>query len=556
MHIVPLGGFEETGGRNCLVVEYKGSVVLMDAGLMFPEEDMPGVDYIIPDIAPLRGMERNVVGILLTHAHRDHIGALPHLLPRLGNPPVYGAPFTTRLVQKLMGEFPDLPKVKSVELQAGSTIRVGPFEIQTVHELHSIPDALGIAVRTPAGSILNTGDFRLDPDPVHDRQTDINAIRRIGEKGVTVLFAESTGADKPGQGISERTVLENLEKIFRASEGRIFVSLNSSMLNRIQQLLGLASDYGRRVVVEGFSLRTNIEIARVMRYIDMPKGLIVLAEQSVKLSPGKVLVLCTGAQAEEGSVLMRIVSYEHKNLRIEPGDTVVFSSSVIPGNERSIEGLKDYLARQGAEIYHNQTMDIHASGHPRQEDLKEILRAVQPEFFVPHHGNYFSRMLHGRLAQEVGLPKDRIILPKSNGQVIEVRPHKATLTNTVLLTNYIMVDGLGVGDVGEVVLRDRQILADEGMVIAIIRIARRTGELVGHPDIISRGFVYMKEQGKLLDDMKRKIRETVGRTRRPEERENPPNEAYLKRKLRDDLGQFLFQKTQRRPMILPLLIEV
>lgn len=556
MHVVPLGGFEETGGRNCLAVEYKGQVLLMDAGVMFPEEDMPGVDYIIPDIEPLRGLERNVLAVLVTHAHRDHIGALAHILPRLGNPPVYGSPFSTKLVQKQHADFPENPKPRTIELRAGSTVRIGPFEIETVHELHSIPDALGIAIRTPAGTILNTGDWRLDPDPVHDRKTDLESLQRIGQRGVTALFADSTGADKPGQGISERTVFENLEKLFRSAEGRIFASLNSSMLNRIQQLLELAAMYRRNVIIEGFSMRTNVEIAQELKYINVPKGLIISAEQSHRLPPARVLVLCTGAQAEERSALMRIVNREHRSLRIEPGDTVIFSSSVIPGNERAIENLKDYLARQGAEIYHNQTMDIHASGHPRQEDLKEMLRTVQPEFFVPHHGNYFNRMLHGKIAQEIGIPKDRVMLPKSNGQVLEIRPHRVTLTQTVLPVNYIMVDGLGVGDVGEVVLRDRQILADEGIVIAIIKMAHRTGELVGQPDIISRGFVYMKDQRKLLDDTKGKIREIFSKTQRKNGDASVPNEVYIKTRIRDDLGQFLFQKTQRRPMIIPLLIEV
>lgn len=556
MHVVPLGGFEETGGRNCLVVEYKGNVLLMDAGIMFPEEDMPGVDYIIPDISSLRGLEKNVLGILLTHAHRDHIGALPHLLPRLGNPPVYGAPFALRLIQKQHADFPDNPKPRTVELRAGSSTRIGPFEIEAVHELHSIPDALGIAIRTPAGTVFNNGDYRLDPDPVHDRQTDLEHLQRIGKKGVTAMLAESTGADRPGRGISERTVLANLDKVFAASSGRMFASLNSAMMNRIQQLIELAGKYRRNVVVEGFSLRTNIEIARELKYLEVPRGMLITAEQSQRLPPGRILVLCTGAQAEERSALMRIVHREHRTLAVEPGDAVIFSSSVIPGNERAIENLKDFLARQGAEVYHNQTMDVHASGHPSQEDIKDMIRAVRPEHFIPHHGNYFNRMLHGRLAIAEGIPRDHVILPKQNGQVIEIRPHRVTLTNTVLATNYIMVDGLGVGDVGEVVLRDRQILADEGIVIAMIKMAHRTGELIGQPDIVSRGFVYMKEQRRLLDETKKKIRDIFAKTRRTNGGASVPNEAYLKAKIRDDLGQFLFQKTQRRPMIIPLLIEV
>lgn len=556
MHVVPLGGFEETGGLNCLAVEYKGKVLLMDAGVMFPEEDMPGVDYIIPDITPIRGLERNVVGVLVTHGHRDHIGALAHILPRLGNPPVYGAPFAMRLVQKQHNDFPENPKPKTAELKAGDRTRIGPFEIEAIHELHSIPDALGIVIRTPAGTLFNNGDYRIDPDPVHDRQTDLAALRRIGDRGVTAMLAESTGADRPGRGLSERTVLETLDKIFAVSRGRIFASLNSAMINRIQQLFGLAVKYRRNVVIEGFSLRTNTEIAQQLKYLTVPKGLITPAEQSNRLPPDRVLVLCTGAQAEERSVLIRIVNREHRTLAIEPGDTIIFSSSVIPGNERAIENLKDFLARQGAEIYHSATMDIHASGHPSQEDMKDMIRAVRPEYFIPHHGNYFNRMLHGRLAQEEGIPKDRIVLPKQNGQVIEIRPHRVTLTSTVLPVNYIMVDGLGVGDVGEVVLRDRQILADEGIVIAIVKMAHRTGELVGQPDIITRGFVYAKGQGKLLDETKQKICEILKRAQRTNGNASLPNEAYVKGEIRERLGQFLFQKTERRPMIIPLLIEV
>jgi ribonuclease J len=302
-------------------------------------------------------------------------------------------------------------------------------------------------------------------------------------------------------------------------------------------------------------MRTSVEIARELKYIEVPKDTIISAEESNKLPPSKVLILCTGAQAEEQAVLMRIVSKEHRSLEIQPGDAVVFSSSAIPGNERAIGNLKDYLARQGADVYHNQMMDVHSSGHACQEDLKAMLRLVKPEFFIPAYGDFYHRKIHGKLAEETGIPNDHVLYA-DNGHVIEVRPHDVRITKERYPVNYIMVDGLGVGDLSEVVIRDRQILASDGMVVAIIKMVHRTGELIGKPDIVSRGFVYMKEQRALIGEVEQKIRDILKKTQQKNGSASPPNEAYIKAKLRDDLGQFLYTKTQRRPMIIPLLIEV
>ncbi len=556
LRVIPIGGFDETGARNSIAFEYRNDIIIVDAGIMFPEADMPGVDYIIPDVSLLRGRERDIRAILITHAHLDHIGALPHILPRIGNPPIYGSLFTTKFVQKRYADFPGIAKPILQEIKAGDVFRVGQFEVEAFHEQHSVPDAVGYVIRTPAGTMLTTGDWKFDPNPVHDKPAAREHINEIGRKGVTLLFGDSTGADKPGATIPEQKVVEAFDKIFRITSGRIIASTTGSNVRRIQQLMTLAVKYNRRVAIEGFSMRTSVDIARELKYIDIPKETIISSEESNRLPPSKVLVLCTGAQAEEQAVLMRIVNKEHRSLSIQPGDAIIFSSSAIPGNERAIENLKNYLAQQGAEVYHNQMMDVHSSGHGKQDDLREMLRMVRAKYFVPAYGDFYHRKEHGKLAIEVGYPKENVLYP-DNGQVMEVTPEKTIVTNERYPINYIMVDGLGVGDLSEVVLRDRQILASDGIVVPIIKMAHRTGEIVGKPDIISRGFVYMREQKTLIYETEQKIREIMSRVQvKDPNQASPPNEMYIKGKLRDDLGKFLFQKTERRPMIIPLLIEV
>jgi len=555
MRVIPIGGFDETGARNCMAIEYKRDIIVIDAGLMFPEEDMPGIDYIIPDISMLRGRERDIRGIFITHAHLDHMGALPHILPRIGNPPVYSSLFTSKLIQKKHLDFPNQAKPITQEVKAGDILRLGNFEIEALHAQHSVPDAIGLVVRTPSGTVFITGDWKFDSDPVHDAPTPRAHITKLGLSGITVMFGDSTNSNVPGGTITEQAVMDSLDKIFNDTTGRIIASTTGSNVRRIQQMLTLAVKHQRKVAIEGFSMRTAVEIAQELKYIEVPKGTIISSEETNNLPPSKVLIICTGAQAEEQAVLMRIVNKEHRTLEIQPGDAVVFSSSSIPGNERAIGHLKDYLARQGAEVYHNQMMDVHSSGHGKQEDLKEMLGMIKPEFFIPAYGDFYHRKVHGRLAQDIGIPKEKILYP-DNGQVIEVRPHDVRVTNERFPINYIMVDGLGVGDLADVVLRDRQILSSDGIIVVIVKMAHQNGEMLGKADIVSRGFVYMKEQKALIDETQKKIQEILGKTKSKEQYATPPNEAYIKAKLRDDLGQFLFNKTQRRPMIIPLLIEI
>lgn len=554
MHLLPLGGLEEIG-RNSAVVEYKGDVVIIDLGLMFPTEEMHGIDYIIPDISPLHGKEKNIKGIIITHAHYDHFGGVPYLLPKLGNPPIFGSEFTMRLVQKRQAEFPQYAKPVVNIVKPREVFRLGHFEIETFHVNHSVPNAFGVVVRTPAGAIAFTGDFKFDNHPVNDAPADEEHIKELGTKGVTLLYGDSTGAEKEGHSLSESIIEGNIDKIFsQHANQRIIAATFSSMIDRLQQMIATAEKYGRKVAVDGFSMKTNVEIAREIGFMKFKKETLITPEQSNKYPPGKVLVLCTGAQGEDNAVLMRIVNKEHRSLELAATDVVIFSSSVIPGNEASVQRVKDQIYKQGAEVYHYKMMDIHSGGHGQREDLVHMIELMQPKYLIPAHGYFSHRAEHAKLAVLHGMNRNNILLP-GNGDVIEITPDKVRLSGEKYEINHVMVDGLGVGDVGNVVLRDRQVLAAEGMVVVIATVDGRTGELVGEPDMISRGFIFIKEQQQLVKDTRRKIQEVILKQAGPRHG-GEPNWTHLKANLRDAIGQFLFQKTERRPMVLPVIVEV
>lgn len=554
MHLLPLGGLEEIG-RNCAVVEYKGDIVIVDVGLMFPTEEMHGIDYIIPDISPLHGKEKNIKGIIVTHAHYDHFGGVPYLLPKLGNPPIFGSEFTMRLVQKRQAEFPQYAKPKVNMVKSREIFRLGHFEIETFHVNHSVPNAFGVVVRTPAGAIAFTGDFKFDNHPVNDQPADEEHIKELGQKGVTLLYGDSTGAEKEGHSLSESIIEGNIDKIFAQHPNqRIIAATFSSMIDRLQQMITTAEKHGRKVAVDGFSMKTNVEIAREIGFMKFKKETLITPEQSNKYPPGKVLVLCTGAQGEDNAVLMRIVNKEHRSLELAATDVVIFSSSVIPGNEASVQRVKDQIYKQGAEVYHYKMMDIHSGGHGQREDLVHMIQLMQPKYLIPAHGYFSHRAEHAKLAVLHGMHRNNILLP-GNGDVVEITPDKVRLSGEKYEINHVMVDGLGVGDVGNVVLRDRQVLASEGMVVVIATVDGRTGELVGEPDMISRGFIFIKEQQQLVKDTRRKIEEVIHQQTGPRHG-GEPNWTHLKSNLRDTIGQFLFQKTERRPMVLPVIVEV
>lgn len=554
MYLLPLGGLEEIG-RNCAAVEYKGDIVIIDIGLMFPTENMYGIDYIIPDISPLAGKEKNVKGVIVTHAHYDHFGGVPHILPKLGNPPIFGSEFTMKLVEKRQAEFPQYAKPKVNIVKPKEKFRLGKFEIETFHVNHSVPNAFGVLVRTPAGSIAFTGDFKFDSNPVNDLPADEEHLKRLGEQGVTVLYTDSTGAEREGHSLSEKVVETNLDKIFEAHAGqRLITATFSSMIDRLQQMISIAEKHGRKVAVDGYSMKTNVAIAKEIGFMDYRPETIITPEESNKLPPGKVLILCTGAQGEDKAVLMRVVNKEHRSLEINAGDVVIFSSSVIPGNEASVQLVKDQIYKQGAEVIHYKMMDIHSGGHGHRDDLQHMINLTQPKFLIPAHGYFSFRAEHAKMAVENGFARSNALLP-ANGEVVEIVDNKARLSGEKYDIQHVMVDGLGVGDVGNVVLRDRQQLASDGMVVVIATVDGRRGEVIGEPDIISRGFIYMKEQRQLVKDTRQNIRDAI-RKHVGKNRAAGINWAHVKSGLRDDVGQFLFQRTERRPMVLPVIVEV
>ena len=555
LRLIPLGGLGEVG-RNMTLLEYKNSILIIDMGFRMPEETMPGIDYIIPDISYLLENKRykNVVGVVITHGHYDHIGAIPYIWNRIGNPPIYAAPLTKGIILKRQDEFKDQPKLDVNEVKDGSKIKLGVFEIEFFKQNHSIPDNMGLLIKTPVGNIVHTSDFKFDNFPVNEKPTDFKKLESIAENGVHLLMCDSTGAEEPGHSLSEKDIFENMDKIFAGAKGRIIMATFSSLINRIQQAITLSEKYNRKVGFIGHSMKSNVEVTKKLGYLKSQKGTLLKKVDEVNNLPdNRVTILCTGAQGEENAGLMKIAMGEHQSIKIKPGDTIVFSSSVIPGNERSVQILKDDFIRQKANVFHYKMMDIHAGGHAQRDEIKEIVNIMKPKFFMPVHGQFSMLFANARLVEdECGYKEDQAILV-DNGNIINVTKDKVFIDNKSISAEYIMVDGLGIGDVGEVVLRDRQMLAKDGIFVIIAVVNRKTGKVQESPDIISRGFVYLKESKDLLYQARKKVIATIERSTTSGQ---VTNWTYIKDTIRNNLGDFLFQKTQRRPMILPVIIEV
>ena len=549
LKIVPLGGLGEVG-KNMTVLEYKDDIIIIDVGLKFPEDNMPGIDLLIPNIEYLEERKDKIRGILITHGHLDHTGAFPYMQEKLGNPPIYTAKLTRGMLIKRHSEFPDLPKPEFHLVTAGDVEKFGDhFKVKFFHVNHNIPDDLALEIQTPVGKIIHTSDFKFDPTPLNEAPTDLEAIKKIGDSGVLVLMSDSTGAENEGSSISEKTIKENLETIFKESKDLIIAGTFASLLNRVQQLVELSEQYGRKVIFDGYSMKSNVEIAKELGYLKIGKGVQIDVNQFNDYDRSKITLIATGAQGEGNAVLMRVANKEHRFIDLRKGDTVVFSSSVIPGNERSVQNLKDALYRMGAHVYHYKMMDIHAGGHAQQEDLTKMLNLIRPKFFIPVHGQYSMMVSHQGLAIDTGIPEKNTIIA-DNGSIMHFTKDKWHFDKKKAPANPIMVDGLGVGDVGSVVLRDRLMLSEDGMFVIITLIDSKTGRLRGSPDIISRGFVYLKENKELLHEVRKRIRYIIDK-----KTTHPINAQYLKDNLRDKIGQYLYQKTQRRPMVLPVIIE-
>ncbi|RJR31394.1 ribonuclease J [Candidatus Parcubacteria bacterium] len=550
LKIIPLGGLEEVG-RNMILFEYGRDIIIVDMGLQFPEEDMPGIDYVIPNISYLKDKIKNIRGVIITHGHYDHIGAIPHLMPRLGNPAIFTARLTAGIIRKRQEEHQNLPKLNIQEVNEHSRIKLGVFNLEFFHLNHNIPDSFGLFIKTPVGNLVHTGDFKLDYNPVYEKPADLNRIAQIGNSGILALMCDSTDAEEPGHQISEKEVGIELEKIFEQAPGRIIIGTFASLLSRVQQIFWIAEKLGKKIMVEGRSMKTNVEIAHELGYLKFKPETLVDEKNFREVPENKLIVLCTGAQGERHAVLMRIANNEHRFIFFKTKDTVIFSSSVVPGNERTVQNLKDTIYKHDARVIHYQMMDIHAGGHAKQEDLKMMIRLVKPQFYIPIEGNHYMLRINGDLGKAVGVPENNIIIGE-NGRIIECQKNSCKLTAKTVPADYVFVDGLGVGDVSQIVLRDRQMMAADGMLVVIATIYKKTGALVQNPDLISRGFVYLKENKKLIEQIRSKAKKIM----HDSDTKSPAFESYIKDKIRNDIGQFIYSKTKRRPMILPVLIEV
>lgn len=551
LKLIPLGGLEEIG-RNMSFLEYKDEIVIIDMGIQFPEEETPGIDFIIPNTTYLETKKKNIKGLILTHGHFDHIGAIPYLIGKIGNPIIYATGMTKAIALKHQNDFRDAPKLNINKVDSGDIVKIGNyFTAEFFGVDHTIPDTAGVILKTPVGNIVHFADFRIDYD-VDGKPRDLSDYQRIGRMGVHTLMIDSTNADEPGRSISEKIVEKNLEDLFKKTEGRIIITLFSTLLTRIDEILKIADRIGRKVAITGRSMKENIELAQNLGYIKPAKGLIIPIEEISKHKDSKIMIFTTGSQGQTNSGLMKILTGENRHIKIKSGDMVIFSSSAVPGNERSIQNIKDGLCRQGADVYTSELIDIHASGHAPAEDLKTVIKLIEPQFLLPIHGHYFKRAANAKLGAELGISKDHLML-MDNGQIAELHKNSFKITKETVPAYYVMVDGLGVGDVSEVVLRDRKLMSADGMFVIIAVVDSQTGKIKGEPDIISRGFIYMKESKELLGQSRKKIKEIISKT---VVSGSELNWIYTRNNLRDKIGQFLYSKTKRRPMILPVIVEI
>lgn len=546
LQIIPLGGLGEIG-KNMMVVRYQDSIVVIDSGLMFPEEELLGIDIVIPDISYLVENKDKVKAIILTHGHEDHVGSLPYVLKEI-NAPVYGSRLTLGLVEAKLKEY----SIKSimVPVKPRDLLNIGPFEIEFIRVSHSIPDSLAVAIHTPIGVVLHTGDIKLDQTTVDGELVDFRKFAELGEKGVLVMMSDSTNADRPGYTPSERVVGETFEELFRRCDGRIIITTFASNVHRIQQAINTSNRYGRKIALVGRSLINNVTIARELGYIEIPQGMLIEMEDINRYSPNQLVIVTTGSQGEPMSALTRMAMADHRWVSIQAGDTVIISATPIPGNEKLVARTVDLLFRQGAEVIYEKTTGVHVSGHASQEELKILINLVRPRYFIPVHGEYRHLMRHARIAESLGIPRSRIFVAE-NGQIIEVGKKKATLAGKVT-AGRVLVDGLGVGDVGNIVLRDRKQLSQDGIIIVVVTINRDTGAVIAGPDIVSRGFVYVRESEQLIDEAKDKVREALVAC----EQRNVTEWATIKSVVRDVLSKYLYEQTRRRPMIMPIIMEV
>lgn len=546
--MIPLGGLGEIG-KNMWVIRYKDEILVIDTGLMFPDEDMLGIDLVIPDITYLMENRDKVVGIILTHGHEDHIGALPYVIRQL-NVPVYGSRLTLGLAEAKLKEHGLDRKTQLIPVHAGSTMKIGCFKVDFINVNHSIAGVLALAIHTPVGTIVHTADFKIDHTPVEGEPLDFRKFAELGDSGVLVLLSDSTNVEREGYTISEKVLAEKFEELFHRAEGRLIVATFASNIHRVQQVVNAAMLHGRKVAFVGRSMVNVVSIARELGYLQIPEGIEVDLDDLDRLSPHEVALVTTGSQGEPLSALSRMAMAEHRKISIRPGDTVIISASAIPGNEKLIARTINHLFKQGARVIYETLTGVHVSGHARQEELKMMLNLVKPKFFIPVHGEYRHLVQHARLAQELGMPSENVFIAE-NGDVLEFTARTGRMAGRVT-AGRIFVDGLGVGDVGNVVLRDRKQLSQDGILIAVITMDRENGQVLAGPDIISRGFVYVRESEALMEEVRIKVKEALEKC----QTQGNNDWSFMKSQIRETLSRFLYERTKRRPMILPIITEV
>lgn len=552
LKIYPLGGQEEVG-RNCTVFEYDEDIIILDMGLQFSDEDMPGIDYIIPNVSSLRGKERNIRGVIFSHGHLDHIGAAPILLEQLGNPPIIGRQLTLAMIKHRQEDYKrgTTKNLKTINITSlDQKIRLGKFNVSFFPVEHSIIDAVGVILQTPHGTVIHPGDWLMEDNPMNGQPLDYSHLSQLPSP--RILMLESLGVTYSKERTPIRTTLANLEQIIREASGRVIIGTFASQLERITFLLAYCAKIGKKVALDGYSMKLNVRIAQELGYIPAHKEILIPIEDIHKYPENQIVIICTGAQGEPNAVFSRIVNGNHRSVTIQKSDVVIFSSSVIPGNERSVQKVKDQIYRLSDHVIHDSIMDVHSGGHANIDDIANILHQIKPDYFLPVYANHYMLVEAKKLALREGFREDQVFV-LDNGQVIKFQTgKKPQVLKTKVNTDYVMVDGLGIGDVSEIVLRDRRMMSEDGMIVIIATIDAKTGAIIGNPDLISRGFVHMKENRDLIEKTRMRVKKIV-KDKNPM---SPADDDYIKNKIRNDIGQFLFNATKRRPMVLPVVIKV
>jgi len=547
LRIIPLGGLSEIG-KNMTIIEHGDDIIVVDAGLMFPEEDMLGVDLVIPDVSYLVERRHRIRGILITHGHEDHIGALPYILPRL-NAPVYSTRLTNGLISVKLKERKALAGAKLRVIEPGDTLQLGRFQVEFFPVCHSIPDATGLIIRTPLGTIVHSGDFKVDHTPVSGQPTDFSRLARVAAEGVLLLMSDSTYAERPGYTPSEKVVGEALDRIMAEAPGRVIITTFSSLVSRIQQVIDAATRHNRRVCVVGRNMNNIVRMALELGYLHADDGILGRLDEIKRLPRERIVFITTGSQGEPTSVLVRMANRDHRQLHVIPGDTVAISATPIPGNEAVVARTVDNLMRQGAEVVYAGLAQVHVHGHGSQEELKLLLNVVRPRYFMPIHGEYRHLMQHSKLAQSMGIPAENIFVLE-DGDVLEIGRSSARVSGRITSSN-VYVDGLSMGDLDSVVLRDRRMLSRDGIVVVIIAVNRQTGKVVGKPDIVSRGFVDTREARDILEESRELVARVLDRGA-----DRLVQWTYVNAKVRDTLNKYYYERTKQRPMVLPFMVQV